>query len=70
MGTKLPRERAAIKFEARNPKFETNSNSKSSRTTNKEKTFEFQTFGFVSDFEIRISDLLIPQSFIALAWPG
>jgi hypothetical protein len=50
----LSMERADSKFEARNPKFETNlkiSNSKGSFNC-----FKLMEFEFVSDFDIRISD--------------
>jgi len=43
--------------ELKNPKSETNSKFKGSKTANKEKTFEFGTFGFVSNFGIRASNL-------------
>jgi hypothetical protein len=38
-------------------KSETNLKFKSSKTANKEKTFEFGTFGFVSNFGLRASNL-------------
>jgi hypothetical protein len=43
-------------MEARNPKPETNSKFKSSKTANQEEIFEFGTFGFVSNFGFRASD--------------
>jgi len=48
----------AIKFEARNSKFETISNHQISNGQDKFKTFGFRKFEFVSDFDIRISDLV------------
>jgi hypothetical protein len=57
------------KFEVRNPKFETNSNDQNLNDQNKNSNskqfgafvlnFEHLNFGFVSDFDIRISDLLL-----------
>jgi hypothetical protein len=70
MGTKLPRERAVLKSEARNPNSETNPNVPNSKVFSWFAVFELLKFEFVSDFDIRISDLLIPQSFLAPAWPG
>ena len=62
------------KFEARNPKFETNSNDQKLNDQNKNVSskqfvafvlnFEHLNFGFVSDFDIRISDLLILMAFM------
>jgi hypothetical protein len=43
--------------EIRIPKSETNSKFEGSKTANQEKTFEFGTFGFVSNFEFRDSNL-------------
>jgi hypothetical protein len=66
---KSPDAHADNKFEARNPKFETNSNDQNPNNQNKNSSskkfgafvlnFEHLDFGFVSDFDIRISDLLI-----------
>jgi hypothetical protein len=48
------------KFEARNPKFETNSNDRNSKLkTLRFGKFEHLDLGFVSRFDIRISDLKI-----------
>jgi hypothetical protein len=57
------------KFEARNPKFETNSNDQNLNDQNKNGSsnyfgafvlnFEHLNFDIVSDFDIRISDLLV-----------
>jgi len=45
------------KFEARNPKFETGTNARNTNDPNEEVlNFENWKFGFVSDFDIRISD--------------
>jgi len=49
---------ANSKFEALNPKFETGTNSQNPNDPN-EKVLNFENweFGFVSDFDIRISNL-------------
>jgi hypothetical protein len=49
------------KFETRNPKLETNSNvqkAEASKRLVSDFEFRFYDFKFVSDFDIRISDLL------------
>jgi hypothetical protein len=71
---KSPGAHAHNKFEARNPKFETNSNGQNLNDQNKNDNskqfrafvlnFEHLNFGFVSDFDIRISDLLILVAFM------
>jgi hypothetical protein len=57
---------AGMKFEYRNPKFETNSKLKCPNVQNRKAagvkflSFEFGTFSIVSDFGLRISDFQIP----------
>jgi len=54
--------RADSKFEARNPKFETNSNVPNSNVFCLFAVFEHLNFEFVSDFDFRISDFSMPQT--------
>jgi len=56
--------RADSKFEARNPKFETNPNVFSWFAV-----LEPLNFEFVSDFDIRISDFSMPKTCLVPAWP-
>jgi hypothetical protein len=51
-------DKESCKFEARNPKFKTISNYQNSESGKKGVfgTFEYSNLGFVSDFDIRISD--------------
>jgi hypothetical protein len=59
MAPKLPIKRAPSKFEARNPKFETNPNVQNSNILSRFAVLELLNFEFVSDFDIRISDFLM-----------
>jgi hypothetical protein len=70
MASKLLMERADSKFEARNPKFETNPNVPNSNVLFLFAVFELLNFEFVSDFDIRISDLSIIQTFLVPARSG
>ena len=45
------------KYEARNPKHETNSNDKNSKLETNVSNFDHLNFEFVSDFVLRISNL-------------
>jgi len=66
---KSPDAHTQNKFEARNPKFETNSNNQNLNDQNKKSSskefwafvlnFKHLHFRFVSEFDIRISDLLV-----------
>jgi hypothetical protein len=59
MASTLSRKRANSKFEARNPKFETNPKAPNSNGFSWFAFFEPLNFEFVSDFEIRyLEDLL------------
>jgi hypothetical protein len=58
------------KFEARNPKFETNPKVPNSNDFSRFAIFEFLNFEFVSDFDIRISDFSMPQTCMAPALPA
>jgi hypothetical protein len=69
MASKLPMPRADSKFEARNPKFETNPNVPNSNVFCWFAVFEHLNFEFVSDFDIRISDFSMPQTCLVPAWP-
>jgi hypothetical protein len=69
MAAKLPREMIRSKSEARNPKFEANPKFPNP------KGFSFicfrpLDFEFVSDFEIRNSDLSTLHTGLAMAMPG
>jgi len=68
--TKLPMERVDSKFEARNPKFETNPNIPNSNGFSLFVVFEPLNFEIVSDFDIRISDFSMPQTCLVPAMPG
>jgi hypothetical protein len=68
--TKPPMESAGCKFEARNSNFETNPNFPNSKVFSMFGFFEFLGFEFVSDFDIRISDLSIPQACLVLPSPA
>jgi hypothetical protein len=70
MVTKLPMERADSKFEARISKFEKNPNVPNSNVFSWFAVFEHLNFEFVSDFDIRISDFSIHQTFLVPAWLG
>jgi len=70
MATKFSMKRADSKFETRNPKFETNPNIPNSKVFSKFVIFEPLDFEFVSDFDIRISDLSILLSCLVLAVPA
>ena len=61
---------SGVKSEARNPKFETISNNQIPNARNKQefKKIEFREFGFVSGFDIRISDFL--ATYLIPAAPG
>jgi len=61
---------AGPKFEARNPKFETNPKVPNSKVFSCFSVFEFLNFEFVSDFEIRISDFSMPQTCGLAALPA
>jgi hypothetical protein len=58
------------KFEARNSNFETNPNIPNSNVFSLIAVFEILNFEFVSDFDIRISDFLMPQTCLVPAMPG
>jgi hypothetical protein len=70
MGTQIPMERVDSKFEARNPKFEINSNVPNSNGFSLFLVFEPLNFEIVSDFDIRISDFSMPQTRLVPAMPG
>jgi len=70
MAPKLPMERAHSKFEARNPKFETNPKVPNSNVFSWFAVFEPSNFEFVSDFGIWISDFSMPRIYWAPALPG
>ena len=70
MASKLSMEKADSKFEARNPKFETNPNVPNSNICSWFAVFEPLNFEFVSDFDIRISDFSMPQTCMVPAMPG
>jgi len=69
MGTGIPVDRSEFKFEARNPKFETNPNVSNSNVFSWFAVFELLNFEFVSDFDIRISDFWMAQTQLILAMP-
>jgi hypothetical protein len=69
MASRLPIEKAHPKFEARNPKFETNPKVPNSNVF-LGLLFELLNFEFVSDFDIRISDFSIPRTCLVPATPG
>jgi hypothetical protein len=68
--TKLPMESADFKFEARNPKFETNPNVQNSKVSALFDVLQFINFEFVSDFDIRIPDFSIPHACLVPAIPN
>jgi hypothetical protein len=68
--SKLPMERANSKFEARNPKFETNPKVPNSNVFSWFAVFELLNFEFVSDFDIRISDFSMPRTCLVPAMLG
>jgi len=70
MATKLSMEMADSKSEARNPNFETNPNVQNSNFHSWIAVFELLNFEIVSNFDIRISDLLISRARLVPAWPG
>jgi len=70
MASKFPMERAHSKFEARNPKFETNPNVPNSNVFSWFAVFELLNFEFVSDFDIRISDFSMPRNCLIPAMPS
>jgi len=55
-------ERGHSKFEARNPKFETNQKVPNSNVFSRFAFFELLIFEFVSGFDIRISDFWMPRT--------
>jgi hypothetical protein len=63
-------ERVNSKFEARNPKFETNPMVPNSNDFSWFAVFELLNFEFVSDFDIRISDFSMPRTCLVPAMPG
>jgi len=63
-------ERADSKFEARNPKFETNPKVPNSNVFSWFAVFEPLNFKFVSDFDIRNSDFLMPRTDLVPDMPG
>jgi hypothetical protein len=69
MALKFPIERVKSKFEARNPKFETNPNVPNPKVFSWFAVFEFLNFEFVSDFDIRISDFSMPRTRLVPATP-
>jgi hypothetical protein len=70
MTAKLPIEKAHSKFEARNPKFETNPKVPNSNVFSWFAVFELLNFEFASDFDIRISDFSTPRTCLVPATPG
>jgi len=70
MAAKLPMERAHSKFEARNPKFETNPKVPNSNVFSWFAVFEHSNFEFASDFDIRISDFSMPRTCLVPAMSG
>jgi hypothetical protein len=70
MASKLPMERAHSKFEARNPKFETNPKIPNSNGFSWFVVFEHSNFEFASDFDIQISDFSMPRTCLVPAQPG
>jgi len=69
MASKLSMESVNSKFEARNPKFETNQNVPNSNVFSWFVFFEPLNFEFVSDFDIRISDFSMPRTCFVPALP-
>jgi hypothetical protein len=63
-------ESAGSKFEARNPKFETNPKVPNSKVFSWFVVFDFLNFEFVSDFDIRISDFLMIQTCLVSGMAG
>jgi len=59
-----------FKFEIRNPNFETNPNVPNSKAFSLFAFWECLSFEFVSDFDIRISNFLVPQPCLVSAMPG
>jgi hypothetical protein len=70
MVSKLSMESGNSKFEARNPKFETNPKGPNSNVFSWFAVFELLNFEFVSDFDIRISDFSMPRTCLVPAMPG
>jgi hypothetical protein len=70
MTSKLSMERPDSKFEARNPKFETNPKAPNSNGFSWFAVFELLNFEFVSDFDIRISDFSMPGTCLVPATLG
>jgi hypothetical protein len=70
MASKIPMPGADSKFEARNPKFETNPNVPNSNGISWFAVFEHSNFEFVSDFDIRISDFSMLRTCLVPACPG
>jgi hypothetical protein len=70
MASKLPMPKAGSKFEARNPKFETNPNVPNSKVFSWFAGFEHFNFEFVSDIDIRISDFSMPRNCLVRAMPS
>jgi hypothetical protein len=70
MASRLPMGRVNSKFEARNPKFETNPKVPNSNVFSWFAVFELLNFEFVSDFDIRISDFSMPRTCLVPALPG
>jgi hypothetical protein len=62
-------DRANSKFEARNPKFETNPKAPNSNGCSWFAVVENLNSEFVSDFDIRISDFSMPQTSLVPAMP-
>jgi hypothetical protein len=58
------------KFEARNPKFETNPKVPNSNVSSRFAVSEHLNFEFASDFDIRIPDFLMPRIPLVSALPG
>jgi len=62
--------RADSKFEIRNPNFETNPKIPNSNVFSWFAVVEPLNFEFVSDFDIRISDISMPRTCLVPALPG
>jgi hypothetical protein len=70
MASELRMEGVNSKSEARNPNFETNPNVQNTNTLSLFAVIERLNFEFVSDFDIRISDFLMPPTSLVPTNPG
>jgi len=70
MASKLPMKKVDSKFEARNPKFETNRKVPNSNVFSWFAIVENLNFEFVLDFDIRVSDFSMPRTCLVPAMPG